>query len=299
MILMFVPLSLWSENIFFDLFGVLFHIPMKEKIKYVGVFDSLGYLFSDREDISQAKVNYLAMLSKIELDPERLAGVQFSRDTTVQGDRMPDIMIAWQAGTLSYSDALVLIRQHLEHQQYGYYEKRIFENANLLSFDLETRKLVYQPLPARVALLKRLAAETDENGRKRHRLFLVSNMDHEIMAHLIAIYPDIFNLFDGIVYSAQTKSLKPHPAIYQTLLQRYRLNPAESVMLDDQKENTDAAISLGIKGILYDDNNNVVRELESSKLLSPATSESSIAKGLGLFFELLKFGGTMPYLWPS
>lgn len=56
---------------------------------------------------------------------------------------------------------------------------------------------------------------------------------------------------DNIVVSSFVKLAKPEPAIYQQLLTRYDLKPEECVFIDDRKDNVNAAISLGMSGIVY------------------------------------------------
>ena len=56
---------------------------------------------------------------------------------------------------------------------------------------------------------------------------------------------------DNIVVSSFIKLAKPEPAIYQQLLTRYDLKPEECVFIDDRKDNVDAAIALGMSGIVY------------------------------------------------
>lgn len=53
--------------------------------------------------------------------------------------------------------------------------------------------------------------------------------------------------FDGYVFSAQEKLMKPDRKIYEKLLARYNLNPKESLFIDDLKANTDAARELGMQ----------------------------------------------------
>lgn len=52
---------------------------------------------------------------------------------------------------------------------------------------------------------------------------------------------------DGRVVSYEVHTVKPDPAIYQCLLDKYNLNPQECVFFDDRKENTEAAEKFGIK----------------------------------------------------
>ena len=56
---------------------------------------------------------------------------------------------------------------------------------------------------------------------------------------------------DNYVVSSSVKLAKPDPAIYKLLLSRYDLKPEECVFIDDRKDNVDAAIRLGMSGIIY------------------------------------------------
>ena len=56
---------------------------------------------------------------------------------------------------------------------------------------------------------------------------------------------------DKYVVSSSVKLAKPEPAIYQLLLSKYNLKAAECVFIDDRKDNVDAAIALGMSGIVY------------------------------------------------
>ena len=56
---------------------------------------------------------------------------------------------------------------------------------------------------------------------------------------------------ENIVVSSHVKLAKPEPAIYQLLLFKYNLKPEECVFIDDRKDNVNAAIALGMSGIVY------------------------------------------------
>lgn len=56
---------------------------------------------------------------------------------------------------------------------------------------------------------------------------------------------------DGGILSYRDKLIKPDPAIYQLLLDRYHLNASECVFFDDIKENIEAAKSLGIHAFQF------------------------------------------------
>ena len=56
----------------------------------------------------------------------------------------------------------------------------------------------------------------------------------------------INDYFDGIVVSFQELMCKPNPDIFNNILTRYKLNPDETLFLDDSAKNCAAAASLGI-----------------------------------------------------
>lgn len=59
--------------------------------------------------------------------------------------------------------------------------------------------------------------------------------------------------FDGIVVSGDERLLKPDPAIYHLLLDRYGLEAEDCVFIDDSKANVEAARGVGMQVIHYPD----------------------------------------------
>lgn len=59
----------------------------------------------------------------------------------------------------------------------------------------------------------------------------------------------INDYFDGIVVSFEELCCKPDPQIFSRLVERYRLDPARTVMLDDSQANCEAARSVGLHAI--------------------------------------------------
>lgn len=81
-------------------------------------------------------------------------------------------------------------------------------------------------------------------------LYALSNWSHEAFPVAYNRY-DFMKLFDGLVVSGYEKLLKPDHAIYRILMKRYNINPAESVYIDDNKPNADAAAELGFNAIHF------------------------------------------------
>jgi putative hydrolase of the HAD superfamily len=85
-----------------------------------------------------------------------------------------------------------------------------------------------------------------------HPLFVLSNMQLA-SADFLEKTHDIWDLFDGVVFSSRIQMVKPEPAIYKHLLTEYRLDPGETVFIDDICENLDAASGFGIRTIQFVD----------------------------------------------
>lgn len=88
---------------------------------------------------------------------------------------------------------------------------------------------------------------------KGYKTYILSNAPLDIPDFLER--NDLNKYFDGKVISAQEKVSKPNRKIYELILNRFSLNPNESLFLDDKQENIDAAISCGINGYVFDYNN--------------------------------------------
>ena len=78
---------------------------------------------------------------------------------------------------------------------------------------------------------------------------------------------DFLQWFEGIVVSGEEMTRKPFPNIYQTTLNRFDLKPEESLFIDDNKRNIEAAKALGIKCIHFSSPLQLEKELKKIKLL--------------------------------
>ena len=70
-----------------------------------------------------------------------------------------------------------------------------------------------------------------------------------------------FKYFKDIVISGKEQVIKPHQQIYQILLERNHLKPAESIFIDDSIENVEAARVLGLEGIHFKTSKHLVDNL--------------------------------------
>lgn len=92
---------------------------------------------------------------------------------------------------------------------------------------------------------------------KGYKLFVLSNTNPIMFNHWInrefkKAGRSINDYFDGIVTSFQEGVCKPDPLIFQKLIDRYSLNPEETIMLDDSDKNILSAKSVGLNAVRID-----------------------------------------------
>jgi len=109
-----------------------------------------------------------------------------------------------------------------------------------------------------VALLQKLSA-------RGVPLYCLSNISSDIFAYLRERH-SFWGVFRGIVISGDIRMMKPEREIFEFLLQRYGLIAAETVFVDDNAPNIEAARQLGIHPVWFKDARQCEVELE--KLLA-------------------------------
>ena len=102
-----------------------------------------------------------------------------------------------------------------------------------------------------------------------YRLYYLSNIPSDVM-HGNLEKRDFFPLFDGGIASCDVHLCKPEPEIFITLMQTCHLAYDESIFIDDNRTNAQAAFNLGITGILYKNPRSFNRALESCGIHLPA-----------------------------
>lgn len=91
-----------------------------------------------------------------------------------------------------------------------------------------------------------------------YKLYILSNMTTHFIEREHKF--EILKYFDGIVYSAPIKIMKPSPEIYTHILNKFQLNPEETLFIDDTKKNLTAAARFKIKTFLFNDNLNELKD---------------------------------------
>ena len=109
-------------------------------------------------------------------------------------------------------------------------------------------------IPQNVEVLRKLE-------HSKYDLFGLTNWSAETFPYALENY-DFFKIFEGkIVVSGTEKLIKPDPAIWEVLLNRYQIKAEESVFIDDNAKNIEVAKSLGFICIHIKEDTDLEKEL--------------------------------------
>lgn len=128
-------------------------------------------------------------------------------------------------------------------------------------------ELIY-PFEDTLKVIKKLSKEVDQDGNKKHQIFVLSNMQNEVYEKMKTHKP-LKKLFKYIpeshwIISGKIKMIKPNNDIFEYVINTFNLNVNNCVFVDDQKENIDAAEKLGFKVIHCTGNRkNIIKQLKA------------------------------------
>ncbi|MDR7058152.1 MULTISPECIES: HAD family phosphatase [unclassified Sphingopyxis] len=101
------------------------------------------------------------------------------------------------------------------------------------------------PMPGSLELVERL----DAAGVP---LFAITNFGHEFWEAFRPTQP-VFDRFGDIIVSGTEKLMKPDPAIYRLAIERFGIDPAGALFIDDNAANVAGAESVGIAAHRFED----------------------------------------------
>lgn len=100
------------------------------------------------------------------------------------------------------------------------------------------------PIEGTVALARTLR----ERG---YRTLALTNFSAETFPRATQLH-GFLNEFEGVVVSGRERLMKPDPAIYRLLCERYDVQPTQAVFIDDSLKNIEGAQRIGMHGIHFE-----------------------------------------------
>jgi putative hydrolase of the HAD superfamily len=122
-------------------------------------------------------------------------------------------------------------------------------------------------MPKKLPIISQLVDVLYAAKAQGYKLYVLSNMPKPYLEAFIQ-HHDFFSLFDGMMASYETGNLKPEISLYNDLFNKFSLNPAECLFIDDVDANILAGASLGMDGIVCQNHDEVVKVLVENKILS-------------------------------
>lgn len=86
--------------------------------------------------------------------------------------------------------------------------------------------------------------------QKGYKIYLCSNITKDTYNYIKDSF-EIIQVADGGVFSCFENISKPNVEIYQKLIEKYDLDIGKSILIDDTKRNIISANDIGLKGILF------------------------------------------------
>jgi 2-haloacid dehalogenase len=149
------------------------------------------------------------------------------------------------------------------------------EQADLIwAWSRRSEEMISGPIEGTVEILAELKAAGVP-------CYALTNMERETYPLRRERYP-FMTWFDGTVVSGFEGVAKPDSRIFDLLLERFDLEPSQTVMIDDSPVNVRAARGAGMHAIKFESPDRLRRRLEEAGLLDgsparPRPSESSPA----------------------
>jgi 2-haloacid dehalogenase len=89
---------------------------------------------------------------------------------------------------------------------------------------------------------------------------------------------EFLSWFDGVVVSGEERLIKPDPAFFRLLLDRFGLAPEATFYVDDSEANVAAARGLGIDAVRFTNPGRLRRALTARRVLPKYSARASLAE---------------------
>ncbi|MBC7848678.1 MAG: HAD family phosphatase [Chitinophagaceae bacterium] len=141
----------------------------------------------------------------------------------------------------------LLIKQFPDHE------------ANIRAFYDRWPEMLGGPIHGTVDIFRQLK-------KKKYKTYALTNWSAETFP--IALDKYVFlHWFDGRLVSGEHKTRKPFIGFYETLIERFNINPSSAVYVDDNARNLEPAKKLGFHPIHFKSHEQFKSELEALAVL--------------------------------
>lgn len=142
----------------------------------------------------------------------------------------------------------LLIEQHPAYKEW------------ILAYYSRWEEMLKGPIQGTVDIFKSL------KQKDRYKIYALTNWSAETFPRALELF-DFLHWFDGRVVSGEEKTRKPFKEIYDIILKRFDLIPAQTIFIDDNIRNIEPAASAGIISFHFQSPEQLRKELLDQKIL--------------------------------
>jgi len=157
---------------------------------------------------------------------------------------------------------------YLEHQvNLGSITENQFYNHLVKEFDVHlTSKQIHDKITARMKTNKSLVAYIPKIKKSKIALFS-NSLGHMASEMLLKRRLARKKIFDKVFLSNVIHMAKPAERAYHFVVEKLEVKPHEALMVDDRKENIEAAKKAGMQGIVFKNTIQFKKELKKYELV--------------------------------
>lgn len=263
LICMILVQPLAGYHIFWDMGNVLVYTDRFAMGKDLGFFNVLKYTTSDKKNPLQLLHLMQEVLKKFgtQQPTPDMPLVYVGNESGDKGDELAKISCDLFMGTIDYKT----LKNHFVTLVEELFLENFFSSEIEKKLVLDLFDLIHEPgnivrhrkvMHEGVALLKKIIAN---NTAGEHHLYILANWDKESFELLknTKKFQELIGCFkpENIIISGDAGTLKPHRRMFEYVLEKYNLTPAECILIDDSKQNIDAANQVGFVGIQLQNGN--------------------------------------------
>lgn len=246
------------QAIIFDIHGVLFEEDSVAFAKKVGLGAISSYTLSHWKNPVNTCLDVLEHMSK---EDHQIPSMKF----TFKDRQMPRCIVEWQCGHTSYNQVhqeLCSYWNHLDEKNHfkSANEREITQTIVHVALDPQGFSDIAKPNQATLKLIRELK-------KKGYKLYLAGNMPKEPYEMMLKNTPEIKELFDGIHVSSHVGFTKPNAKMFNHIAKEHKIHPSACLVIDDEKENTQAAQEIGMQSILFSNAKQTEKVLKKNGIL--------------------------------
>lgn len=253
-------ISLKGNTVIVPLSGIVLQEDTNEIAKKIGMSKISRYTLSHWKNPGDVLFSTLGSIA-LDLDPtpETVQPLMYN------GYQMPYSFIELQVGKITHE----VLQNRLTEFFNQRYENGFFKSA--LEHEIVSDIIHTTLNPSSFVDISKvnndivgLLVTLKENG---YHLLLATNTSFELFGAIKESYPELIELFDGILISAEAGILKNDPAFFKILQERYQLDIPQCLFIDADQRSLEIAEQYGMQTIPFTNYKNLKSTLKKMGVL--------------------------------